>query len=329
MTELDLGALRAFTAAAEERQFSLAAAVLGISQQAVSKRIAKLETDLGVPLFDRVPAGIVPTRAGARLLPHARSLLALADDAVAAVRADPRPLRVAMLGERQATMRSVRYYLDRHPETDTEIVLSNAFNTSREALLSGRADAAFARAHGGPRPLPRRIHAVAAYVEPLHLLVGREHPLAGKSAVALDDLRDHPVWVPGASVPSEWRDFYERLAEAGGITIDTAARAERFTAVDTSRGPAPITALVDLIATSDHLATFSGDGFHNPWHPHLRRVPIVDPTPAYPHALLWDSTNGHPGLAHLVAHFAEHYNRDEAAECWVPDADRALFGVGT
>jgi DNA-binding transcriptional LysR family regulator len=51
--ELDLAALRAFVAVVEEEQFGHAAAVLGISQQAVSKRIAKLESQLGAELLDR------------------------------------------------------------------------------------------------------------------------------------------------------------------------------------------------------------------------------------------------------------------------------------
>ncbi|WP_223885007.1 LysR family transcriptional regulator [Nocardia colli] len=324
-TDLDLAAVRAFVAAADHRQFSLAADVLGLSQQAISKRIVKLETQLGATLFERIHTGITPTAAGARLLPHARSLLAMAGEAVAAVRDNPGPLRVAVLGERQAAMQALQFYLDRHPGADTEIVMSNAFTTSRDALLSGRADAAFARAHGGPRPLPAQIAAAPAYLEPLHLLVGRNHPLAGRSAVTLGDIRAFTVWVPGAAVPSEWSDYYQDLSEFSGITIDTTRRPEVLGNPDVTRGPAPIELLVDRIAASDTLATFSGDGFKSPWHPHIRRVPIVDPTPAYPHAVLWDITNTHPDLSALVSHFRDNYNSDIAADCWIPDLDRAVF----
>jgi DNA-binding transcriptional LysR family regulator len=50
---MNVEAVRAFIAIAEEGQFQLAAADLGISQQAVSKRLAALESDLGVRLFTR------------------------------------------------------------------------------------------------------------------------------------------------------------------------------------------------------------------------------------------------------------------------------------
>ncbi len=322
MADLDVAAVRAFVTAAEEGQFGHAADVLGISQQAVSKRIAKLESHLGAALFDRVPAGIVVTAAGARLLPHARSLLAVADAAVAAVRDIPRPLRVAVLGERDGAMERMRFYLDHNRGSDTEIVISNVFETSRDMVVHGRADAAFARAHGGPRPLPPAVAAAPAYLDPVHLLVGRRHRLAGRSTVTLAEAGELTVWIPGAGVPSEWADFYRELSDHCGVDVDITPRSKRETP-----GPDGITAMVELIAESATLCTLSSDYFRNPWHPHIRRLPIVDPTPAYPHALLWSTGNPHPGLPHLIDQFRTSYDRGVAADCWVPEADRELFAI--
>ncbi|MBF6168909.1 LysR family transcriptional regulator [Streptomyces gardneri] len=313
--DLDLAALRAFVAVVEQEQFGHAAAVLGISQQAVSKRIAKLESQLGAELFDRGHGSSVPTGAGARLLPYARSLLAGAEEAVRAVRAQVRPLRVAVLGKRAAATELMEFYLARHPRCDTEIVISNAITTSREALRSGLVDAALARAYGGPVTLPGDIVAAPAYLEPLYLLVGKDHPLAGRSTIALREIAGHPVWVPGAATPSEWADFYRDLSAFSGVPVDTS-------------GPMlNLAQLVERIADSSSLTTFSGDGGQTPWHPNLRRLMVVDPTPAYPLALLWSAGNRHPGLRPLIEHVAQNYNRDIAAACWVPEADRALFAV--
>ncbi|WP_227981683.1 LysR family transcriptional regulator [Nocardia spumae] len=320
MTDLDLAAVRAFVAAVDEGQFGHAADLLGISQQAVSKRIAKLESQLGAVLFDRVPTGVVATPAGARFLPHARSLLAVADGAVAAARDVPRPLRVAVQGERQGAMERMRFYLDHHRDSDTEIVISNVFVTSRDMVVHGRADAAFARAHGGPNPLPPDIAAAPAYLDPSHLLVGREHPLAGRSAVTLAELGASTVWIPGAAVPSEWADFYRELSEFCGVTVDTTPRSTVG-----APGPDGVQAMIERIAGSDTLATVSSDHFRNPWHPHIRKLPIVDPTPAYPHALLWSTANAHPGLPQLIDHFRANYDGGIAADCWLPEDDRALF----
>ncbi|MBB5915652.1 DNA-binding transcriptional LysR family regulator [Nocardia transvalensis] len=325
MPDLDLAAVRAFVTAVDEGQFSHAAAMLGISQQAVSKRVAKLEAQLGAALFDRVPAGIAATAAGRRLLPHARSLLTMADVAVAAVRDDPRPLRVAVQGERQGAFEQMRFYADRNPESDTEIVISTTSVTSRDMLVGGRADAAFARPQGGPRPLPPEIAAVPAYLDVAHLLVGRNHPLARRSSVTLRELGDMTVWIPGAAIPSEWADFYRALSEFCGVTIDTTSRADLGGSSRTGAHSDGITAMLDIIGGSATVATISGDNFRDPWHPHIRRLPIVDPAPAYPHALLWSTANSHPGLPALVSYFRDNYNRDIAVGCWIPEPDRDLF----
>jgi hypothetical protein len=55
--ELDLGAVRAFLAVVDDGHFTEAADRLDMTQQAVSKRIARLESDLGVALLTRSRAG--------------------------------------------------------------------------------------------------------------------------------------------------------------------------------------------------------------------------------------------------------------------------------
>lgn len=75
------------------------------------------------------------------------------------------------------------------------------------------------------------------------------------------------------------------------------------------------------------MITFSGEGFRTPWHPAIRRLQIVEPTPAYPHALLYLADAPHPRLGHLIDFVATNYNSDLAKPAWVPDSDRALFGI--
>lgn len=313
--DLDLSAVRAMVAVNDEGQFGLAASVLGISQQAVSKRIAKLEGQLGAQLFERRTGNVALTAHGARFLPHARSVLASAAAAVSAV-LDAQVLRVAVHGAQIADANLMRIYLEKHPEAEIELIMMSPSMTSRNAVIDGRVDAAFARAHWNIRALPAHITALPAYLEALHLLVGKDHPLADSDRVELDDLDGLTAWVPGAGFDSEVGDFYDRLSDTCGITITT----ERHP------GGIGFANIVDRVADSTSLVTFGGEGTTTPWHPNIRRVPIVDPTPAYPMALLWRETvTGHPQLDPLMDFITGSYNGNAAGDLWIPEPDRALF----
>jgi len=72
--DLDLHQVRAFVVAADHGHFGRAADAMFLTQQALSKRIARLEDDIGV-LFRRGPTGVTLTPAGARFLTLARNLL--------------------------------------------------------------------------------------------------------------------------------------------------------------------------------------------------------------------------------------------------------------
>ena len=60
--------LRVFLAVARSGSISSGAKLLDLQHSTVSRRIRKLEQDLGVRLFDKVPSGYVVTTAGENLL---------------------------------------------------------------------------------------------------------------------------------------------------------------------------------------------------------------------------------------------------------------------
>ncbi|CFO39502.1 LysR family transcriptional regulator [Bordetella pertussis] len=76
---MTLKQLEAFYWAATCASFAVAADRLHLSLSSLSKRIAELESALGLDLFDRSGHRAVLTAAGERLLPQARDLLASAD----------------------------------------------------------------------------------------------------------------------------------------------------------------------------------------------------------------------------------------------------------
>ncbi len=72
---IDLDGIKAFTTVAETSSFSLAANRLHLTQPAVSKRIALLESQMGVRLFDRIGRTVTLTEAGRALEPRALEIL--------------------------------------------------------------------------------------------------------------------------------------------------------------------------------------------------------------------------------------------------------------
>jgi len=75
MRDLDLKTLRLFAVVCDCRTMARAAEQEHIEPSAISKRIAQLETDLGVELLTRGRRGVQPTPAGLALLDHARTVL--------------------------------------------------------------------------------------------------------------------------------------------------------------------------------------------------------------------------------------------------------------
>ena len=78
---LDLTALRSFTAVADAGGVTRAAALLNLTQSAVSMQLKRLEESLGLTLLDRSGRTIALTAQGEQLLAYARRLLALNDEA--------------------------------------------------------------------------------------------------------------------------------------------------------------------------------------------------------------------------------------------------------
>ncbi|MFP3565178.1 LysR substrate-binding domain-containing protein [Paraburkholderia sp. SIMBA_030] len=85
MKTLDLDVLTMIVAVADAGNISRAAEVVHRSQSAVSMQIKTLETALGKPLFVRKPRSVIPTQDGEVLLAFARRMLALREEAWAAV----------------------------------------------------------------------------------------------------------------------------------------------------------------------------------------------------------------------------------------------------
>ena len=304
---MDLEAVRTFVAAAETGRFQDAASDLAVTQQAVSKRIAGLEKELAVRLFTRTPRGAQLTIDGQAFLAHARALMQAEERAIASVRPGRRALRVDVITMRGAASALLRGFHEARPEADLDVVTLFDADAALAALQSGTIDATF-RYVAATRRLPAGVEASRVLDERLDLLVGPRHPLAGARTVTLAQLAGHRIWIPGLVPGVEWSLYYDELVAQFGLSID-------------GLGPHfGSDHLMDVVAESSDVASLVGEKPRLAWSDghDLRRIPVVDPTPVYPHSLVWRSENAHPALAMLRSHIAATGRPTGVAGTWTP-----------
>ena len=137
--------LALFRAVAEAGGFSRAAAVVHVSQPAISMQVAELEASLGTPLFDRLPRGVRLTDAGQTLLAYAQRIAALEGEAERAMR-ELRGLARGRLA--LGASKTIGGYLlpavlgefrRRHPGVELQLVIDNT-ETIKTRLLDGALD---------------------------------------------------------------------------------------------------------------------------------------------------------------------------------------------
>jgi len=242
----------------------------------------------------------------------------VSERAVSSVRTGRRPLRVDIIASRGAASGLMRGFHRTYPEVDLDVVMLFDIETAVAAIRSGAIDASFRAVAVPGRPLPEDIESVRVLDEPLQLLTGPAHALAGAKSVTVAGLAGHRIWMPGIVPGTEWAAYYEDLVAEFGLTIE--ATGPNFGS----------DALLDTVADTPALATFMGEqtlpqlplgGAPIVWPAGhgLRLIPVTDPTPVYPHSLLWHRDNPHPALATLRTHLAATTAGRDAAGTWTPD----------
>ncbi|HUR01618.1 MAG TPA: LysR family transcriptional regulator [Nonomuraea sp.] len=307
--EVDIHGIRAFVITAEELHFGRAGERLFVSQQALSKRIRRLEEALETPLFERTTRTVELTAAGARFLPLAMDALSAFDRAVAAIRVSGDPLRVDVYDERFTPLRILREASDRDPQLRVELSMRQGLSVAIPALRRQEIDMAFGRVHDLPWPWPPELVRRLVHVEPLHAFIPEDHMLAGKSELRPADLRDWGISMPDPAGAAEWRAYLRRLADRLSIPL-------RFTAPAIGRRH-----LVEQFL-SEKRAVGLGEMSIDATGSGLRRIPIVDPTPLHPWSVVWHRHNSRPMLQTLIRHLpAAVLPPPSDRRYWVPDVD--------
>jgi DNA-binding transcriptional LysR family regulator len=231
MRDIDLKTLRLLVAVCEHGNMGRAARDEHIEPSAISKRIAQLEADLGVPLLTRSRRGVEPTAAGRALLEHARSVIFTLDRAVSDIAAFGSGLRgsVSVCASASAIAESLLDDLAsfmRMP-AHQNIRVHVEERTSEELVArvrDGAASLGVCWDHvdlGGLESRPWRQDRLALAVHP-------EHPLAQRNEIAFEETLDyeHVGLPPSTAVHT----LLQRSAARGGRTVDYRAIVSNFDA---------------------------------------------------------------------------------------------------
>jgi LysR family carnitine catabolism transcriptional activator len=217
----------AFIAVAESRSFRAAAERLNLSQPAVSARVRQLEEHLRVDLFNRTTRSVSLTPAGERLLHAAARALGelehLADELREEAGLARGRIAVAAIPSIAGTIlpSTMAAFRDAYPGVAVEMVEVLTRRTF-EAVEQG--SAAIGLMSG---PMPRDpFDFEPLFEDPCVAVVARNHPLAGRSAVLLEDLAQWSVVCSprGAGL----RDTVEAAFDAQGLTLSVGHEANTF-----------------------------------------------------------------------------------------------------
>lgn len=203
-TDQRLALLRSFVATAQLSSFGQAAAQQGITASTASRRIAKLERELGVQLLTRTTRSVVLTEAGAVYLQYAERILDALDEADAVVgELGGQPSGTLTVGAPTAWGRVflgplIARFMEDHPQVRVDVRLTDArVDLVREqldlAIRIGRLEDSSLRAHR-LAPNTRQILASPSYLERFGVPA---HPrdLAKHRCLLYSRLATGPCWI--------------------------------------------------------------------------------------------------------------------------------------
>ena len=191
---ISLRGLECLVAIVDQGSLTKAAAVLHMSQPALSHQIAGIERELGTAVIERLPRGVRPTAAGLAAAEHARVALAAAEKAVVSAKRTAAGqggrIRVAcaetMTGWLLAPV--LREWRQRFPDVEIDLREYTSADRMLAVLQVGGADLTVA-----PPPTKTDEHVELLGAEEIVVVAAPEHRFAALDAVPLAELSCEPI----------------------------------------------------------------------------------------------------------------------------------------
>jgi len=217
---LDTNTLQAFLAVAKNGSFSLAADQLFLTQPAISKRIAALESELDTKLFDRIGRKIALTEAGETLLPRAQRVIIELEDSKRAVSKLSGKIegQLSVGTSHHIGLHRLPPILRAFTHKHVDVKLDLRFMDSEQActaVIQGELELGIVTLPLDPID---RLVMIQIWQDPLCIVVGKNHLLAGKVKVSAETLSDYPAILPSRGTYT--REVLERVFSPLGISLN-------------------------------------------------------------------------------------------------------------
>jgi DNA-binding transcriptional LysR family regulator len=224
--------LRTFLEVARTEHLGRAAERLQTDQSTVSRKISRLEGEVGVPLFERVGRSISLTQAGRRFVPRAERLINEIRDAVAdaegALSAETGEVHIGFLhtvGTRWLPDRLARF-LRTHPAVRFVLAEGTAAEVVN-GVLSGEYDLGIL---GPPPTKVQGLESRPLFQEEIAVVVPAGHRLSAKGSCSLEDLADEPLILPRSR--SGLRKVIDNAFETRGLVTHVAYEGDDLSIVE-------------------------------------------------------------------------------------------------
>ena len=222
---MNLDHLRYFVKLAEIRHYTRAAEQLCISQPSLSHAINQLETELGVPLFERSGRNTTLTRFGEEFLECARRSLDTLDVGIGSLQRSARGEGVVRLGFLRTL--GVDYipgltadFLNADPDCGIQFSFHSGLSGGLiDGLLQRKFDLVFC---SEPDP-SLGLSAVPVTSQELVMIVPKNHPLAGQESVDLADTLQYPAvfFAEGSGLRKVIDRMYDKVGGRPASVIET------------------------------------------------------------------------------------------------------------
>lgn len=202
---MELRQLKYFVEVADVLNFSEAARNLFITQGTLSQQIRQLEEELGTPLFDRTSHRVILTEAGSQLLPLAKDTLRHANSCKECM--EERHGQVSgtldigvTYSFRYSILKVMKRFMREHPSVKLNVYCMSAPDLF-DMLLMHRLDLVLSMNPANPYS---GVESIFLGSSRLSVVVKKDHPLANRTSLSLDDLKHMDIVLMRSGNRDKW-----------------------------------------------------------------------------------------------------------------------------